>query len=300
MRSRKLLVPGVSLALMLLALGCRGAASVLLDMPPEDPDPPGQTPTASVTPSATGGTIVFAQDTTHRPIEFVSNPDSVLAMLPRDRAGSVDWVAALREGIINPRRYIPGRERLPSRFDYDFLLKGEMAAFDAFFPHSAHVEQLDCSSCHPGIYPYRNEPITMAQVNAGESCGQCHGAVSFPASACERCHTQMGPREGRLTAELRGDIRFARATDSTGAPVMGAFPPARFRHWSHRIRFRCSACHTDVFQLRRSTDTLSMAAMRRGAGCGACHDGGTAFATNDVSECGQCHVDAAAGWETER
>jgi len=300
MGSRRLLALGVALAVTLLAMGCRRAASVLLDMPPERPEPAEQTRAVSVTRSSTDGVIILAQDTTHRPIEFVSNQDSVLAMLPRDHAGSVDWVAALREGIINPRRYIAGRERPPPRFDYDFLIKSEMKSFDAFFPHSAHVEQLDCSSCHPGIYPYRNQPLTMDQVDEGESCGQCHDAVAFPASACERCHTKVRMKEGRLTAKLRGDIQLARAADSTGAPVMGAFPPARFRHWSHRIRFRCSACHTDVFQLRAGTDTLSMAAMRRGEACGACHDGGTAFATNDVSECGRCHVDAPADWKTGR
>lgn len=306
MRSGKVAALGVGvgmatpLALLLLAVGCRGAASVLLDMPPEDRAPPRQTPTASVTPSAGAGALLFTQDTTHRPIEYVTDPDSVLALLPRDHAGAVDWVTALRQGVINPRRYIPGRERLPTRFDYDFLLKSDMAMFDALFPHSAHVEWLDCGSCHPGIYPYRNEPITMAQVNAGESCGQCHGAVAFPPSACERCHVKTSMQEGRLSPELLGDIRFTRATDSTGAPVMGAFPPARFRHWSHRIRFRCSACHTDVFPLAAGTDTLTMTAMRRGAACGACHDGSTAFATNNVSECGRCHVEAAAGWEAEQ
>lgn len=281
----------VVLALLAVAVvaGCKKAAAVFLDLPVE----PARDTQVQPAPAVGAGAPAQgreAQDTVRpRPaIEAVFDPDSALAMLPRDRAGNVDWVAALRDGIIRPRWSMPG-EALPSGasgFGFDFLLKGPAPMFDAYFPHSRHVELLSCQSCHPRIFPYRNAPITMDAINRGEACGQCHGKVAFPASTCERCHQKMSMPEGRATPALLGDLTFTRRGDSGAA---GAFPPAQFSHWVHRVRYRCAACHPSPFEARAGANAITMTEMQKGRQCGRCHDGRAAF---PLAECNRCHVPA--------
>jgi c(7)-type cytochrome triheme protein len=148
---------------------------------------------------------------------------------------------------------------------------------------------LTCQNCHPTIFPYRGEPIGMQAVNDGEACGQCHGKVSFPASECERCHVELGMPEGRLSPELLGDLVFTR--DTSRASSSGPFPPARFSHWVHRIRYRCTACHPDTFEARAGATKMTMSEMQDGALCGSCHNGRVAF---ELMECSRCHYTVAA------
>jgi c(7)-type cytochrome triheme protein len=181
-----------------------------------------------------------------------------------------------------------------SGFRYDFRLQGPSEVFDAFFPHSAHVEWLACETCHPRIFPYRGEAITMESVNNGETCGVCHGPVAFPPAACFRCHTGMPP-SGQVEATLGDNIVLARSAEAATAASpedLAVYPPASFSHWVHRIRYRCSACHPAPFETEVGADTLRMAAIERGAACGACHDGATAFG---FLECGRCHVPRTEG-----
>jgi len=62
------------------------------------------------------------------------------------------------------------------------------------FPHEAHTKWLTCASCHDGIFKMKKgaNPTTMAKmINAGESCGTCHGKVAFSLNTCGRCHTLL-------------------------------------------------------------------------------------------------------------
>ncbi len=266
---------------------CGSVASTFFDLPEKPKPVTGQTRQQAGVESARA---VVAADTGERPpIEATLNPDSVLALLPKDSTGDVDWVAAIRKGVIRPRRALPGVEppQLLTGFQFDFLIQGPDPTFDASFPHSAHVEWLACGSCHPRIFPYRNSTITMDAVNQGEACGWCHGKVAFSVGNCYRCHTAM-PASGQADPKLVADVVLTRRGDSTAAGGDG-FPRARFAHWVHRIRYRCMTCHPGVFAARAGADTLTMDQMTRGQACGACHDGRTAFG---LFECKRCHQSA--------
>jgi c(7)-type cytochrome triheme protein len=268
-------------------VGCSTAASVFLDLPEQREQP-------AVPIAATTSLAAPPQDTVRPPIESTLSADSALALLPKDAAGDVDWVAALRSGVVRPRRGLPGVASPSgnSDFGYDFRLRGPNEMFDALFPHSSHVEWMACDACHPSIFPYRGAPISMKEINEGDSCGRCHGTVAFPASTCSRCHPAMPAPSPRQT-QLSHDILPARAGSDSTSPS-GEYPRARFAHWVHRVRYQCSACHPQLFDMRAGSDTLTMSAMQKGEACGACHDGDVAFS---LLNCTTCHATPAGGEE---
>lgn len=284
MRSSRGMLLGATLLVFGTGAACRSTAAVLLDLPEEQSqsEVPARAP---ATPSASANgfnSFAYGDTITERPpIESFATADSVLAMLPRHASGAVDWEAARKQGVIAPRRALPGsRPAPPAGFAYDYYF----GAMVTFFPHSVHTEWLGCQSCHPAIYRAREqEGTSMKAIGEGESCGSCHGKVAFGTNACERCHTTMAFPEGRLSAALDADLVIPR--DST-AGMEGDFPPSIFPHWTHRMRYRCVACHLDPFGMEAGSTSISMEAMQKGATCGACHDGTTAFA---VLECGRCH-----------
>ncbi|MFQ5747761.1 MAG: c(7)-type cytochrome triheme domain-containing protein [Gemmatimonadota bacterium] len=295
-------IAALSLLAALPIAGCGKAAGVFFDVPPKAETPETGTSPAAPTVgarSAPGGPLRADTVPEARPaIESVRDPDSVLALLPRDNAGDVDWVAALRTGVIAPRRARPGETAPPpSGFGYDFIIRGPAPMFDASFPHSRHIEWLACESCHPRIFPYRGDTITMAAINAGEKCGRCHGRVAFGPAACERCHTGVTMAPNRIEATLGGSFALARTAEAAARTPQTAFPPARFPHWVHRIRYRCSACHTEPFEMRAGSSELTMAEMQRGQACGTCHDGRSAFG---LVECQRCHVATETGGPADR
>lgn len=285
---------------LLAAAGCRQALSTVLDLPPPRP---AAAPAAPAAPQALpeGEEPVSAPDAVRPPIERTLNPDSARALLPRDHAGNVDWVAALRRGVISPRSVLPGR-RAPSepafQFAYDFYFAGPDTAFDAVFPHSTHTELLACQHCHPRIVRYRTNTITMGDIFQGRSCGACHGKVAFPVvTGCERCHRSMTMPPDRALPDLIGTIAMRRPPRDSGSATgleTQDLPQAQFPHWVHRIRYRCKACHVEVFEPREGANTVTMAAIGRGEACGRCHNGGTAFAAT-VGTCQRCHRPAEQG-----
>jgi c(7)-type cytochrome triheme protein len=261
--------------------GCGKAAAVFFDLP-QNPDT-----LRAVEPVVTGAagsgasSAAFSQDTVRAPlpIESTFDPDSVLVLLPRDPAGNVDWVAAIRDSVIDPS----GLEPAAQAFGFDLVLKGESSMFDAYFPHSAHVEWLSCAGCHPRIFPSPGEPITMAQIGEGEACGRCHGPVAFPVETCERCHTNAEMTPGRIEAKLIGNVLFERGGD---AGPGSSTPVAHFPHWVHRIRYRCSVCHPSPFSDVAGETSITMEDMQAGGSCGQCHGSGAAFG---LFECTRCH-----------
>jgi len=321
---------------LLLALATAAAAScsrqllsVVADVPP--PQPRGDT-IASGPPARPPGTLFLSSDTIRPPIEDVLDPDSVIQLLPRDQAGNIDWVAALRSGVIAPRPTVSGIDLPPEvprfAFGFDFYFPGPNPTFDAFFPHSAHTEWVDCAQCHARIFRYRGTEIKMADVLQGKYCGECHGKVSFPVTtACERCHRDLPQPPNRAQPILFGTLTMKRTLRApepvvdagvAGAPqpadssevtdivavsdsnavaaaepgirefVTTSLPPSVFPHWVHRIRYQCRVCHLDLFEPRLGANEITMAAIDEGQFCGRCHDGDTAF---DVSfdSCQRCH-----------
>jgi c(7)-type cytochrome triheme protein len=52
---------------------------------------------------------------------------------------------------------------------------------------------------------------------------------------------------------------------------------------------KCDACHTKVFQMKKGSAKITMAAMNKGENCGTCHDGTKAFKSSDPKACATCH-----------
>ncbi len=85
---------------------------------------------------------------------------------------------------------------------------------------------------------------------------------------------------GRLSAEY-ADVILNKYADAAG------MNPVLFPHWFHRIRFKCRVCHTELgFEMRAGANKVTMDKITEGEFCGACHDGETAWSTEN---CDLCH-----------
>lgn len=63
--------------------------------------------------------------------------------------------------------------------------------------------------------------------------------------------------------------------------------PVIFPHWLHRIRFKCSVCHTEIgFKMRVGGDEMSMIDITNGKFCGVCHNNKIAWGPE---KCHLCH-----------
>lgn len=267
-----------AVALAVGTAACGKAASLIFDVPPRGSGPTAAGPVVAV--------AVPADDTTRPLIETVRDPDSVIALLPRHASGAIDWDAALERGVIAPRPAMPGTtRRYLEAFSYDVLLPGPDPSFDVVFRHSRHTPLLTCETCHPRLVrpPSRRDTSATGHPET-RSCATCHTTVAFPSTACGRCHASL-PTDS-VSATLGPDLVLARAGDAQAAAQ--TLPRSRFPHWTHRIRYRCSACHPTPFEMRLGADTLSMAAMEGGRACAACHDGASAFGLLD---CSRCHTE---------
>jgi c(7)-type cytochrome triheme protein len=124
-------------------------------------------------------------------IASLQQPGDALEALPHDTAGNlVNWVQAIDRGAINPRsNLLPGTAVRTLDLDIIVAKYGSMPAVK--FPHRQHTLWLDCSNCHDQLFKPKagaNRLSMMAILN-GEQCGLCHGAVSFPLTECNRCHS---------------------------------------------------------------------------------------------------------------
>lgn len=126
-------------------------------------------------------------------IALLQDPVDALSVLPPDTAGNhVNWVRALEGGYIRPRSYLHD-ERAEETLDLDVIMvSGEGASLPAVrFPHKAHTAWLACKNCHESLFRSKAgaTPVSMLAILQGEYCGRCHGAVSFPLTECNRCHS---------------------------------------------------------------------------------------------------------------
>ncbi|MBW2718993.1 MAG: hypothetical protein JRD94_10700 [Deltaproteobacteria bacterium] len=200
--------------------------------------------------------------------------------LPKDAMGNLDWDAAVRGGLLDPlpaiEPWVLGKPPLP----LDVLLDPHIAGLEVVFSHETHTYWLSCDSCHPSI--------SLMQAGArGEYCGRCHGSVAFAVeSGCSRCHERVPVKAVRpatvATGEVLGDIVMNRHSSTNYQPAVV------FRHWKHRMHFRCSACHSGVFEMRAGANEITMDALLAGESCGRCHDGLRAFGVA-FETCSDCH-----------
>ncbi|MDT8424057.1 MAG: cytochrome c3 family protein [Desulfuromonadales bacterium] len=136
------------------------------------------------------------------------------------------------------------------------------------FSHEVHLGMFGCTECHPDLFKPQQgaNTTTMKAMEGGASCGACHdGSTAFGVkSDCTTCHPTR-------------DITFNVA--ATG--------PVGFSHDIHTGMYGCGACHPKVFIPQAGQNTKTMKQMNKGASCGACHDGSTAFGVK--SDCTTCH-----------
>lgn len=138
------------------------------------------------------------------------------------------------------------------------------------FSHTNHLKKksakspnISCKACHNEAMK-KNVRYTMAQMEQGKSCGQCHdGKRAFALAKCSACHKVK-------------DITFM--VKETG--------PVLFKHSVHlQKNSECGECHNALFKTGPNPK-VSMAAMENGKSCGACHNGKKAFG---LDACVACH-----------
>ena len=124
-------------------------------------------------------------------IAQLQQPAAALEPLPRDSAGNlVNWVQAIDSGAINPRTNLLPETQVRLRDDEFIIAKfGSMPAVK--FPHRQHTLWLACENCHEALFKSKAgaNKFDMTAILNGEQCGVCHGAVAFPLTECNRCHS---------------------------------------------------------------------------------------------------------------
>jgi len=124
-------------------------------------------------------------------LSMLQEPSEALSRLPPNPAGNlVDWIGALQKGVIQPRSSLHGDKEGELR-DTEVLLKYTGNMPYVLFPHKAHTEWLDCENCHEELFSSEGKTpgLKMLAILQGEFCGRCHGAVAFPLTECNRCHS---------------------------------------------------------------------------------------------------------------
>jgi len=135
------------------------------------------------------------QDGVHDPrspaIGVLQQPAEALQALPRDSAGNlVNWVKAIDSGAINPRTNILPETQV-RMLDQDLIIAKYGSLPAVKFPHRQHTLWLDCANCHEHLFKSKAgaNKFSMTAILNGEQCGLCHGAVAFPLTECNRCHS---------------------------------------------------------------------------------------------------------------
>lgn len=132
-------------------------------------------------------------DPTNEDIKLLHNSRKEMANFPPSEIGNrVDWVAAIAQKKITPAWDLtdPDADRMVMDLDITRFPRGSMP--NVIFPHKQHTEWLACANCHPAVFvPQKGfNQINMRLILGGERCGVCHGKVSFPPTACLKCHSQ--------------------------------------------------------------------------------------------------------------
>lgn len=64
--------------------------------------------------------------------------------------------------------------------------------------------------------------------------------------------------------------------------------PVSFSHWSHRLKYTCEVCHSELeINMQTNSTEITHKEFSSGRFCGACHDGKTTFSHRE--NCGTCH-----------
>jgi c(7)-type cytochrome triheme protein len=137
----------------------------------------------------------LAKDELHDPanpaLQMLHDPAKSLSVLPRSGVGNqVNWSEALEKKEIKPSISLSaGAQTEILDLNILFPNTGEMDMVN--FPHKQHTEWLVCGNCHEEIFKYKSRATKfgMFEILNGQYCGRCHGAVAFPLTDCNRCHS---------------------------------------------------------------------------------------------------------------
>jgi c(7)-type cytochrome triheme protein len=94
----------------------------------------------------------------------------------------------------------------------------------------------------------------------------------------------LGPALAQEKPKVPPDFTFDQLQGSPGKVT--------FSHEKHTAKdTKCTACHVKVFKMKKGTSgEMTMAAMKEGKFCGACHNGKEAFSAADNASCTKCHA----------
>ncbi len=120
---------------------------------------------------------------------ILQKANQAMAGFPLDKRGGIDWMVALREGLIAPRANINSDGDIQRRTDENIMQQTRNMPY-VLFPHASHTEWLACENCHPKpfVATAGANNFTMNDMYQGKFCGMCHDRVAFETFACERCH----------------------------------------------------------------------------------------------------------------
>ena len=259
---------------------------------------------------------------TERPAERARTWQEAEALLPRDPHGAVDWSGAIEAGVIQPRAGLDPVAPTQAMFDLDVKVAGRHRFFASVFHHAPHTRWLACGSCHPAPFPLGagipRPAVTMAAMRDGQTCGLCHGKVTFGVDTrCAACHPGIpvtdtwrppvpaSPLEGlRSWKEVQARLPVRAATpDWSEAFSQGLYAPR-----SQRGQDPLVVLELDVRRLRKGDDedmtvVFSHKTHTPLLGCDSCHPTPFAFeagatpmtmAQMEKGElCGVCHGSVA-------
>lgn len=168
----------------------RAAPSVLPVEPVPTPNnPAGELPTNRPATALPNQDIFY--DTDNPDFPNLQKANQALAGFPLDGKGFVDWMRALREGLIKPRHSLKAGAQ-EDILDLDVIMRNTKEMPFVRFPHDSHTLWLDCQNCHPDPFDLREggTKIQMADILRGKYCGKCHDRVAFITwMSCYRCHS---------------------------------------------------------------------------------------------------------------
>ncbi len=218
------------------------------------------------------GKVVFSHRYHMRQKGMVGNcracHDGIFSIRKKTGATMADMALGRSCGACHNRRRAFGLQRCDRCHRTRDVVFAVSATGPTRFSHKRHLAaNPDCTVCHPALYPVgRTRPVTMAEMGKGRSCGACHdGTDAFALKQCAACHPVR-------------NVTF----------TVGSVGSVTFSHASHTGLYRCGDCHTAIFAASRSGKPVSMDEMGKGASCGACHDGTTAFSVK--GDCDSCHA----------
>ncbi len=143
------------------------------------------------------GNLPPAEDGIHDPsspgTRQLQFPLEAFGPLQKSNTGNrVDWTAALQTKKIQLRWDVSKPDAKPEPLDLNIVREVKGSTPDVVFSHARHGELLDCANCHPTIFEAKKgaNPMSMASLALGQSCGVCHGRVAFPNAECRLCHSR--------------------------------------------------------------------------------------------------------------